>query len=41
MAQYWITLISSVTLHDDNVQEFESRWDEVPQKMSKIPSNDI
>ena len=31
----------SVTLHDDNVQEFETRWDEVPLSRSKIPSDDI
>ena len=28
----------SVTLHDDNVQEFDTRWDEF---LSKIPSDDI
>ena len=31
----------SVTLHDDDVQEFEQRWDEVLLSMSKIPSDDI
>ena len=31
----------SVTLHDDNIQEFDTRWDEVLQSMSKIPSDDI
>ena len=31
----------SVTLHDDNIQEFDTRWDEVPLSMSKIPSDDI
>ena len=31
----------SVTLHDDYIQEFDTRWDEVPQSMSKIPSDDI
>ena len=31
----------SVTLHDDNIQEFHSRLDEVLQSMSKIPSDDI
>ena len=30
----------SVTLHDDNIQEF-ARWDEVLLSMSKIPSDDI
>ena len=31
----------SVTLHDDNMQEFDSRWDEVLLSVSKIPSDDI
>ena len=31
----------SVTHHDDNTQEFDTRWDEVLQSMSKIPSDDI
>ena len=31
----------SVTLYDDNVQEFDTRWDEVLLSMSKIPSDDI
>ena len=31
----------SVTLHDDNFQEFDTRWDEVLLSMSKIPSDDI
>ena len=26
----------SVTLHDDNIQEFDTRWDEVLLSMSKI-----
>ena len=30
----------SVTLHDDNIQEFVARWDEVLLSMSKIPSDD-
>ena len=30
-----------VTLHDDNIQEFDTRWDEVLRSMSKIPSDDI
>ena len=33
--------VFSVTLHDDNVQEFDTRWDEVLLSMSKIPSDDI
>ena len=31
----------SVTLHDDNVQEFDARWDEVLVSMSNIPSDDV
>ena len=31
----------SVTLHDDNNQEFDTRWDEALLSMSKIPSDDI
>ena len=31
----------SVTLHDDNLQEFDTRWDEVLLSMSKIPPDDI
>ena len=31
----------SVTLRDDNVQEFDTRWDEVQLSMSKIPSDDV
>ena len=31
----------SVTHHEDYVQEFETRWDEVLLSMSKIPSDDI
>ena len=31
----------SVTLHDDNIQEFDTRWDEVLRSMSNIPSDDI
>ena len=31
----------SVTLHDDNVQEFDTRWDEILLSMSRIPSNDV
>ena len=30
-----------VTLHDDNIQEFDSRWDEVLLSMTKIPSDVI
>ena len=31
----------SVTLLDDNIQEFDTRWDEVLLSMSKIPSDNI
>ena len=31
----------SVTLHDDNIQEFDTRWDEVLRSGSKIPLDDI
>ena len=31
----------SVTLRDDNVQEFDTRWDGVLLSMSKIPSDDV
>ena len=31
----------SVALHDDNIQEFDTRWGEVLLSMSKIPSDDI
>ena len=31
----------SVTLRDDNIQEFDTRWDEILLSMSKIPSDDV
>ena len=31
----------SVTLRNDNIQEFDTRWDEVLLSMSKIPSDDV
>ena len=31
----------SATLHEDNIQEFDTRWDEVRLSMSKYPSDDI
>ena len=31
----------SVTLHDDKIQEFDTRWDEVLLSVSEIPSDDI
>ena len=31
----------SVALHDDNIQEFDARWDEVLLSMSKIPFDDF
>ena len=30
-----------VTIHDDNIQEFDTRWEEVLLSMSKIPSDDV
>ena len=41
MIQYLITLIHSLSLRDDNVPEFETRWDEVLLSLSKIPSDDV
>ena len=35
------TDLFSVTLHDDNIQEFNTRSDEIRLSMSKIPSDDI
>ena len=31
----------SVTLHDDNIQEFDTRWDEILLSMTKIPLDDV
>ena len=31
----------SVPLHDDNIQDFDTRWDEVLLSMSKFSSDDI
>ena len=31
----------SVDIRDDNIQEFDTRWDEVLLCMSKSPSDDI
>ena len=31
----------SITLRNDNVQDFDTRWDEVLLSMTKIPSDDI
>ena len=33
--------VFSVTLGDDNVQELDTRWDDVLLSMSKIPSDDV
>ena len=42
MIEYWIMFyLFSVALHDDNVQKFDTIWDEVLKTMSKIPSDDI
>ena len=31
----------SITFCNDNVQEFDTRWDEILLSMTKIPSDDI
>ena len=31
----------SVIRHDDNIQEFDTRWDEVLLSLTKIPSDDV
>ena len=31
----------SVTLHDDNIQEFDTRWDGILLSMTKIPPDDL
>ena len=31
----------SITLRDDNVQEFDTKWDEVLLSMTKIPPDDV
>ena len=31
----------SVNLHNDNIQDFDSRWDKVLLSMTKIPSDDV
>ena len=42
MTQYLITLIYCLSLFEiDDIQEFDTRWDEVLLSMSKIPSDDI
>ena len=42
MTQYWIMLILfSVALRDDNIQEFVMTWDEVPQSVTQISSDEI
>ena len=33
--------LSSVTLRDNNIQKFDTRWDEVLSSVSKIPSDDV
>ena len=33
--------VSSVVLRDDNIQEFDTWWDDVLLSMSKIPSDEI
>ena len=31
----------SVTFHDDNIQEFDTRWDEFRSSLTKVPSDEI
>ena len=33
--------VFSITLRNDDVQEFDTRWDEILLSMSKIPSDDV
>ena len=33
--------LSSITLRNDNVQDFDTRWDEILLSMTKIPSDDV
>ena len=37
----WLRWFFSITLCDDNVREFNTRWDEIILSMSKIPSDDV
>ena len=31
----------SITLRNDDVQEFDTRWDEISSTMTKIPPDDV
>ena len=31
----------SITLRDDDVQDFDTNWDEILLSMTKIPSDDV
>ena len=31
----------SITLHNDDVQDFDTRWDQILLSMTKIPSDDV
>ena len=33
--------VFSTTLRNDNVEDFDTRWDEIPWSMTKIPSDDV
>ena len=35
------TVLFSITLRNDDVQEFDTRWSEIPLSMSKIPTDDV
>ena len=40
----WSTTTSvllTITLRNDDIQEFDTRWDEIPLSMSKIPPDDV
>ena len=45
LSSYWCSQycsrLCSITLRDENVQEFDTRWDEISSSMTKIPSDDI
>ena len=42
MTQYWIMAdLFSVTLPDDNIQEFDTRWVEVLSSMTKFHRDEI
>ena len=34
-------MIYSLLLHDDNIQELDTRWDEILLSMTNVPSDDV